>query len=172
MVDQSTTIGDVKENLKGRTGPEQIIHKHVLWSMGAGIIPFPVFDVAAVAAVQLKMLRDLTREYGQDFSEARSKALLTSLIGGIAPGSLTGSALGGVIKLVPFVGPIIGGITLPIFAGAATYAIGHVFNDHFARGGTLEDFMDSDATREMVRTKFAEGKRVAESIGRKQPSTT
>ena len=42
---------------------DQIIRKHVLWSMGAGLMPVPLFDIAAVTAVQMDMLKQLAGTY-------------------------------------------------------------------------------------------------------------
>ena len=34
-----------------------IIKSHVVWAMGGGLIPVPLFDIAAVTAIQMDMLR-------------------------------------------------------------------------------------------------------------------
>jgi hypothetical protein len=54
-------------------------------------------------------------------------------------------------------GAILGAVTLPFFAGAATYAIGKVFMQHFASGGTFLDF-DPDKVRGYFREQFGKGK--------------
>jgi hypothetical protein len=47
---------------------EKTIRNHVLWSMGAGFIPFPIADFLAVAAVQLDMIKSMSFVYDIDFN--------------------------------------------------------------------------------------------------------
>src|SRR5262249_52323614 len=68
--------------------------------------------------------------------------------------------LGSAAKMIPFVGPLVGGLSMPLFSGAATYAIGQVFIQHFETGGTLLDF-EPEKVREHFRREFAEGQGVA-----------
>jgi len=42
----------------------KIVRNHVLGSMGVGLIPMPLVDLAALTGVQLNMLRRLAKEYG------------------------------------------------------------------------------------------------------------
>ena len=46
------------ETTKAKTADE-IIRSHVLWALGAGLMPVPLFDIAAVTAVQMDMLKQL-----------------------------------------------------------------------------------------------------------------
>jgi hypothetical protein len=47
--------------------------------------------------------------------------------------------------------PLPSGLTLTVFAGAVTYAIGKVFEQHFESGGTFLDFK-----AEQYKTYFAQ----------------
>ena len=38
---------------------DKIVRSHVIWSMGAGLIPVPLFDLAAVTAIQIDLLKQL-----------------------------------------------------------------------------------------------------------------
>ncbi|MBT8221420.1 MAG: DUF697 domain-containing protein [Bacteroidia bacterium] len=138
---------------------ETIIRNHVIWSMGAGLIPVLIADIFAVSALQLDMIRQLCRAYDQDFSETQGKAIVTSLT------SSTLARLGArsLIKLIPGVGSIIGGMTVSIFAGASTYALGEVFKKHFDSGGTILDF-DPDRLKKYYQEKFEKGKKVASEL--------
>ena len=42
---------------------EEIIKKYAAYSAGAGMIPIPTLDMAAIAGVQLKMIKDLSAVY-------------------------------------------------------------------------------------------------------------
>jgi hypothetical protein len=44
------------------------------------------------------------------------------------------------VKSIPIAGTAVGALVTPALAVAATYAIGMVFIQHFASGGTLLDF--------------------------------
>ena len=121
---------------------EALVRRMSLWSAGAGIIPVPLLDFAAITGVQLKMVRDLARLYGVPFEEVRTKAIIGSLVGGLFPfnAAMGVGGLAGVwYKAIPGVGPFLGMVTMPIAAGAANYALGRLFLEHFEGGGTLLD---------------------------------
>jgi uncharacterized protein (DUF697 family) len=155
-------MGNNNSNNERGKHAETIIRNHVIWSLGAGFIPVVAADVLAVSALQLDMIRQLCRVYDVNFSETQGKAIVTSLTSStIARLSATS-----VTKLIPVVGPFIGGVTNSVFAGASTYALGEVFKKHFESGGTILDF-DPDRLKKMYREKFEKGKRVARQL-RKQ----
>ena len=62
---------------------DTIIRNHIVFSMGASFIPFPIADMLAVSALQLDMIRQLCRVYDIDFSETQGKAIITALSGPI-----------------------------------------------------------------------------------------
>jgi uncharacterized protein (DUF697 family) len=138
---------------------EKTIRNHVLWSMGAGFIPFPVADFLAVAAVQLDMIKSMSFVYDIDFKETEGKALITALTGsGLS--RLGASAL---VKMIPVVGSALGGISMSALSGASTYALGQVFKTHFESGGTFLDF-DTERFRKFYDEQFEKGKKVAEDL--------
>lgn len=127
------------------THARETVKKYMYWSMGAGLIPIPVVDLAAVAAIQLKMIGDLAKQYDLKFSRDVGKALLGSLVGSagaVAGGPLAASA----VKGIPLIGQSAGVAAMPAVAGASTYAVGKVFITHFESGGTILDF-DPDRVR-------------------------
>jgi len=145
------------------TDPQDIVKHYMLWSMGAGLIPMPVLDLAAVAAVQLKMVKELADHYTVPFSEHRGKSIVSALVGSVAARSLAGGTAGSLLKAVPVVGTLLGSVAMPIFAGATTYAIGKVFIQHFASGGTFLDF-DPKSVEAFFEEKLAEGKKMASDM--------
>lgn len=128
------------------------IRKFSLFSAGVGFIPIPLADWAAVSALQLKLVSDLSDVYGVEFRESRVSSILGSLVGGWA-GTTAGYGLVHVVRALPVVGPILAGLTVPATAGASTYAVGKVFMQHFAAGGTLLDF-DPDKMREYYKSEM------------------
>lgn len=138
---------------------ETIIRNHVVWSMGAGFIPVLIADIFAVSALQLDMIRQMCRAYDLDFSETQGKAIVTSL----TSTTLARLGAGSIVKLIPGLGSVVGGVTVSIFAGASTYALGQVFKRHFESGGTILDF-DPARLKKMYKEQFEKGKKVAEQL--------
>ena len=135
----------------------KIVNKYILWSLGAGVIPIPLVDMAAVTGVQLKMIKEISRVYDVEFSEVKGKSIITSLLGSIIPNSLSAGALGSAFKLIPVIGWYAGSVSMSAFSGAATYAIGKVFIQHFASGGTFLEF-NPDTMRQHFKEEFEKGK--------------
>ena len=48
---------------------DTIVRNHVIWSMGAGLIPVLIADIFAVSAIQLDMIRQLCKAYDKEFNE-------------------------------------------------------------------------------------------------------
>jgi uncharacterized protein (DUF697 family) len=132
----------------------QIIKKYALWSAGAGLIPIPWLDLAAITGVQVKMLAQLSRVYGVPFERGRAKAVITGLLGSTAAYSLAYGLPGAAVKMVPLVGSLVGAVATPLFASAVTYGIGNAFVPHFEMGGTLENL---NTTSPEVQRAYREG---------------
>ena len=136
---------------------DTVIRNHVLWSMGASyVIPLPVADVFAVSALQLDMIRQLCRVYGLDFAETQGKAIVSSL----TTSTMARAGARSLIKLIPGLGTVVGGITVAAVNGASTYALGQVFKKHFKTGGTILDF-DTERLKKMYNEQFEKGKTIA-----------
>lgn len=121
---------------------EALVRRMSWWSAGAGVIPVPLLDLAAISGVQFKMVRDLALMYGVPFEAVRTKAIISALVGGLFPfnAAMGVGGLAGIwYKAIPGVGPFLGMVTMPMAAGAANYAIGRLFLEHFEGGGTLLD---------------------------------
>jgi uncharacterized protein (DUF697 family) len=133
------------------------VYSYTGWTAGAGLIPLPFVDVAAVTGVQLKMLHSLSNLYGIPFQRSAAKAVIAALIGG-GGAALVAPAASSLLKVIPGVGSIAGMLAMPAISTAATYALGKVFIQHFEAGGTLLDF-----NPEAVRSYFDEQFRAAQS---------
>lgn len=118
----------------------ETVKRYSLYSAGAGLIPVPLVDVAAISAIQLKMLKDVSVIYDVPFHDERVRSIVAALIGGLA-GTNLGYGFGrNLLKMVPVFGPVLGGLSVSAMGGAVTWAVGRVFMQHFASGGTLLDF--------------------------------
>ena len=142
---------------------ESIIRNHILFSMGAGVIPVPIVDIFAVSAAQLDMIRQLCKVYDVDFAETQGKAIVSSL----TTATLARLGAGSLAKMIPVIGSLLGGVTNAVMAGASTYALGQVFKIHFETGGTILDF-DTDRLKKMYKEQFEKGKKVAEEMRKQQ----
>lgn len=142
---------------------DKIIRNHIVWSMGAGLIPVPIADFFAVSAIQLDMVRQMCKLYDLDFKETEGKAVISSL----TSSGLARLGAQVAIKFIPGIGTVVGGMTMAILSGASSYALGEVFKKHFETGGTFLDF-DVDRLTKMYKEKFEKGKKVAEKIKKEQ----
>ena len=130
------------------------IKKYSLYSAGAGLIPMPLVDFAAISAIQVTMLKEVAAIYGVPFDTERGRSIVAALIGGLA-GTNLGYGVGRtLLKAVPFVGPVLGGFSVSAMGGAVTWAVGRVFMQHFASGGTLLDF-EPDKMRQHFTSEVA-----------------
>jgi uncharacterized protein (DUF697 family) len=138
------------------SGAGHIIKKNMYWSMGIALLPFPLFDTAALIALQVKMARDISKLYGIPFSENRGKAIILALLGGLNVFTLSSITFRGFLKLLPGAGYLLGAASASAFAAATTYAIGKVFVQHYEMGGTLLD-MDPDDVKDYFRQQYQKG---------------
>ncbi|RKZ93690.1 MAG: GTPase [Candidatus Parabeggiatoa sp. nov. 1] len=118
---------------------DNIVNKYMISSMGVGLLPIPLADLIILSSLKLKMLHRLANLYGIAFSKHLSKSLIASLLGGGASLSFS-YGLVSLTKSVPLYGQLTGMISISIFGGASTYAIGKVFTQHFESGGTFLTF--------------------------------
>lgn len=138
----------------------KLIRHHVYGSMAVGLIPLPLVDFAGLTVVQLNLLRKLAQIYNVPFSKGVVKSILSSLVGGAVPMVISGPLAVSISKSVPAIGTTAGVVTMPIIAGASTYAVGKVFVQHFASGGTFLTF-DPDKVKVYYTKMFKEGEKVA-----------
>jgi len=137
---------------------ERIIQDHTLYATVGGSIPFPFIDIAAVTAIQVDLVRALARVYEVPFDTATGKALIASIIG--ASAARLGAS---VVKALPGVGTISGGLAQAGLSGASTYAVGQLFRGHFSEQGTLAD-LDAEASLPVFRALLERGKEAARSL--------
>jgi uncharacterized protein (DUF697 family) len=121
----------------------------------AGLVPIPVFDFVAVTVIQLEMLRRLSNLYGVKFVEHAGKNIIGSLVGGGVP-SVGSPLVASIVKVIPIVGSTLGAVSMPVIAGATTYAIAKVFIQHFESGGTFLTF-DPKAVKKYYQEQLKEG---------------
>lgn len=140
----------------------KIIRSHALWAVGAGLVPVPLFDLVAITAIQMDMLRQLTKLYDSDFSDSIGKTFLSALTGSAI--AQLGASL---IKAIPGIGSLIGGVSLSVAAGATTYAVGRVATDQLEEKGNLVD-VNVEEARGAYHRAYEEGKEVVSEMERER----
>lgn len=141
-----------------------VITRHVALAAGAGLIPLPVADFAAITGVQLSMVALICEVYGQPFSKEAAKGIIASLIGGAIGAQTSSLVIGSKLKFVPVVGTVVSWLVTPAASAAATYGIGKVFVRHLESGGSLLTF-DPKKMKEYMEKAVAEGKKLVPSWG-------
>lgn len=140
----------------------KIIKNHVLCSMGAGLIPIPLADIAAVTAIQVDALKSLAELHGVEVPEGSAKAMVTGLAG-----STLAKIGASAVKLVPGVGTMAGGLTMAGLSGASTYAICQAAQNQFVTKGTFLDFNMTDA-KEAYAVALDKGKELVKNLEEKK----
>lgn len=135
----------------------KIVKNYTVASMGTGLIPIPFLDQIALMGVQRKMLYELTQLYELPFSKNVGQSILRMLLKTLLSSNLIKAVFGNFIKFVPIIGTTVGGLSVSVFNGASTYAVGQVFIQHFESGGTLLSFKPKKMQKELE-SKFKEGK--------------
>lgn len=146
---------------------DAIIRKRVYGAMALGLAPVAVLDLVGLFAIQTELVNTLAKQYGVPFSKDRAKNLVGTLLGSAFPVAL-GPAAFSLLKAIPLVGMTAGAATMCIMGGGATYAVGRVFNRHFASGGSLLD-MDADKLKDSFRTYYNEGKQYVKNLRKQAP---
>lgn len=147
-----------------------IITRHVAVAAGAGLIPVPIIDFAAVTGVQLTMLALICDIYKQPFSKEAARSIIASLVGGAVTGGEASSlAMSSRLKFIPVLGTVVSWLVTPAVAGATTYAIGKVFVRHLESGGSLLTF-DAKKMKGYMEKAVDEGKKRMPHWGKQAPA--
>lgn len=139
---------------------ENLVLRHAVVSAGAGLIPLPLLDMAAITAVNLRMLKELADLHGVEFRPELARSAFASLLATAGGGLLLVGPVSSLFKAVPGVGSIVGGLASPGVMGGLTYATGKVFARHFATGGDLISFKAS-RFKDMFKREAKEGQEKA-----------
>lgn len=122
------------------TAPALIITKHCRYASAVGLIPIPLVDIAAMTAVRVNMVAELAAHYGLDFDRQFAKSLVASIVAAISGRVVAFRVARQLLRAVPSIGTAARLIVEPMSAYGATWTVGQLFDQHFAKGGTLFDF--------------------------------
>ncbi len=99
----------------------------------AAATPVPLADSAGVLAINIGMVAGIAVAMGVPLSRANMMPVATSIVGALAV-TFGARMLGGsILKLIPGVGSIAGGVINAGLASSATYGLGHGFTEYLCR---------------------------------------
>lgn len=150
-----------------RHAADDCIKNYVLLSMATGLLPSAVVNVVAVTALEVKMIGSLARVYGFPVPNKLLRyELLISLIGSLGSVYVAIKSRQA-FKGVPVIGHAIYVGMMSIAGGAAMYAVGKMFQEHFETGGTFLG-KDSSVLRAYFKKKYEEGRKVVPQFARER----
>lgn len=148
------------DDITRQLAAENLTKDYVIASVAASIVPVAIFDIAAVVAIQLRMIQKLSQLYDKPFSDKLGRKVVYALAGGVVGYGAGYAVAASATKLIPGIGWMVGMVSLPVVAGASTYAVGRSIARHYEDGGSLLDF-DASKMRAFYKEQFEKGKDVA-----------
>lgn len=133
-------VDDAKQKVRAELDrrADEIISRH-MWAAGgaAGVNPFPLLDLAGGSAITLKMVLDLARVYRQPLdADMAAKMLeqlsknLVAMVGATVATPAVAAGIGSLLKTVPGIGTIAGGLVQGVTQALVTRWIGNVFVEY------------------------------------------
>lgn len=159
--DLKMETADTEEIVSSFTLSKKRVNQYAWTAFGAGFLPSllpggPVLDFAGVLGVQVMLIKHLADGYGIPFSKDLAKEMVGLLTGSLGAAVGYGSARY-VLPWVPYIGPVLGFVVAPGFNYLSTYAVGRVFDKHFASGGTFLD-LDPESLKKRVLVEYNEAR--------------
>ena len=139
---------------------DEVIHKY-MWAAGGAtaINPFPLLDLAGGSAITVKMVLDLAVVYQQKVDVDTVVTLLgqlgknlVAMVGASAAAPALAAGIGSLLKTVPGIGTIAGGVIQGLVQALVTRWIGRVFCEYFRN----EMQPPPGGLAELARRKWAE----------------
>jgi small GTP-binding protein len=118
---------------------DEVINKY-MWAAGGAtaINPFPLLDLAGGSAITVKMVLDLAAVYQQKIDADTIVTLLgqlgknlVAMVGASAAAPALAAGIGSLLKTVPGIGTIAGGVIQGLVQAVVTRWIGRVFCEYF-----------------------------------------
>ncbi len=126
----STTSHDINFEKQA----QRTIRKYVLLASGAGFLGRPLLSSAAIAGLQVMMVRDLCKLFDKPFDHQWLRVAIQSTTSSVFTQLL---ALG--ISRIPGMSRMASGFSGAGMAGVYTATVGEYYKIHFQNGGDLTD---------------------------------
>jgi uncharacterized protein (DUF697 family) len=119
------TVDEAKKDLQDEFARQAAPHVLGYSSLAAaaGALPVPFVDLLLLTGIQTRMVYHLAQLYGQPLSAKRFLEIASTL----GLGLFVRQAGREMVKLIPFVGTVLGSIAGGALAGTSTYALGKAF---------------------------------------------
>lgn len=112
-----------------RAAAEKLVRNAAVFSLVAGLEPFPLVDIPILLGNQIRLVMRLAALYNEPFTPGPTRELLATIGVGLAFRYIAEEAA----KAVPFGGDLVSGA----IAGAGTWALGKVALEYFESGKRL-----------------------------------
>jgi uncharacterized protein (DUF697 family) len=123
------TLDEAKKGLGDAFAREALPHilGYSSLATAAGALPVPFVDLVLLSGIQTRMVYHLARLYGQPLTAKR----FLEIAGSMGLGLFVRQAGREAVKLIPYVGTILGSVAGGALGGASTYALGKAFCYYF-----------------------------------------
>ena len=155
MTEQNGTTTVIEAHTPLDETADDIIKNHVLLSSASALIPFAGLDIAAVTAIQYRMVKKLAEAYQIPFEAQEVRTVLSALsFSTIA--RLFSEGASSLFNPNERSGTWSKGLTRAAVMGFFTGAVGKIYGLHFERGGTI-DSLDFDSFIEHAKEQVRNG---------------
>jgi uncharacterized protein (DUF697 family) len=117
---------------KRRSLAQRVIERHGAYAAVGGLAPFPIANMASVAGIIVRMVKQLSELYGIPFERDRTRSLVVGILAGAVPTGFGSAAASTLVYVVPGAALVGLGVSA-LMAGALTRSIGLVFMESFER---------------------------------------
>ena len=117
---------------KRRSLAQRVIERHGAYAAVGGLAPFPIANMASVAGIIVRMVKQLSELYGIPFQRDRTRSLVIGILAGAVPTGFGSAAASTLVYVVPGAALVGLGVSA-LMAGALTRSIGLVFMESFER---------------------------------------
>jgi uncharacterized protein (DUF697 family) len=93
----------------------------------AGAVPIPFADAIVIVPIQVGMLAGITATFGLSLNEGMLTSVVASLVGGAGATVIGRALVGALLKFVPGVGTVVGGVISATTAAVLTTALGETY---------------------------------------------
>jgi len=117
-----------------RSLAQRVIERHGAYAAVGGLAPIPIANIASVAGIIVRMVKQLSELYGIPFDRDRTRSLVVGILAGAVPtgfGTAAASTLGYLVPGAALVGLGVSALV----AGALTRSVGLIFIESFERQG-------------------------------------
>jgi len=117
-----------------RSLAQRVVERHGAYAAVGGLLPVPIANIASVAGIIVRMVKQLSELYGIPFNRDRTRSLVVGILAGAVPTGFGTAAASTVGYVVPGAGLVGLGVSA-LVAGALTRSVGLIFIESFEREG-------------------------------------